>query len=274
MIDPLVLQLGILTTSQLSLLGWTKWGIERAVRQGLLQRIRPGWFGSAAPSQAIAAVAAGGCVSCFSALRLRGAWVPEGKGWHVRAPRHRRNGCRPYGAQPAVSSALDSLETAFRCALRCGSAEEVIVIADSLLHRRLATPEELAAWSACAPARIRRLLERADGRAESGTESMVRLRLRRLGIRVKIQVRVIEGVRVDLLVGDRLVIECDSREHHSDRDAYESDRRRDRRLVERGFVVLRLSYRQVHDEWPQIEAAVLAVVRRGDHRAPRRRKQR
>ncbi len=277
-VDPLATQLGILTTLQLMAGGWTKWQIESAVRRGALRRVRPGWFAGSQPdAAALAAVAAGGCVSCFSALRLHGAWVPEGKGVHRRFAEHRgrRGGprrCRPYGAQPPVRSAVDGLELAFRCALRCGSDEEIVVVIDSLLHRRLATSEQLEDWMRSAPMRVRGLLERADERAESGTESMVRLRLRSLRIATRIQVRVMEGVRVDALIGDRLVIECDSREHHADAAAYERDRRRDRRLAARGFLVLRVSYRQIHDEWEEIERDILAIVRAGGHRLPRRRR--
>lgn len=270
--EPLVYQLGILTLSQLASIGWTKWQIELAVRTGSLQRVRPGWFGRGAQPQAIAAVRLGGCISCFSALRLRGVWVPERKGWHVRTARHRGpSGCRPHGPQPPVASVIDDIETSFRCVLRCGSREDILVVVDSLLHSGSATREELRSWMRFSPARTRSLLDLADERSEAGTETMVRMRLRALRVATRIQVRVMQGVRVDLLIGDRLVIECDSKEHHTDLEAYERDRARDRRLVARGFLVIRLSYRQIHDDWPAIEQDILAVVRRGDHRWPRRR---
>lgn len=271
--DPLVYQLGVLTAAQLMSIGWTKWQIERAVGSGALQRVRPGWFGRDAAPQALAAVRQGRCISCFSALRLRGVWVPERKGWHARSARHRGpSGCRPHGPQPPVSSVVDDLETSFRCVLRCGSREDILVVIDSLLHSRRATTEELRSWMRFAPARTRALLDLADGRSEAGTETMVRMRLRTLRVATRLQVRLMQGMRVDLLIGERLVIECDSKEHHTDSEAYESDRARDRQLVARGFIVLRLSYRQIHDDWPAIERDILALVRRGDHRWPRRRR--
>lgn len=272
MLDPISLGLGIATTLQLTLLGWSKWSIERAVREGVLERVRPGWFAHGSPAaDALAAVRAGACVSCFSALGLRGVWVPEGSVQHVRSARHRGGGCRPHGGRQPVRSAVDDLSTALRCALRCGTREEILIVLDSLLHQRLATLDELRDWMRLAPQRVRALLDLADGRAESGTETMVRARLRSLQIGVRIQVRVLSGMRVDLLIGERLVIECDSRAHHTDLAAYEADRARDRRLLEHGFLVLRVSYRQIHDDWPAIERAVLAIVRRGDHRFARRR---
>ncbi|WP_092666851.1 DUF559 domain-containing protein [Agrococcus carbonis] len=283
--DVLVMQLGILTTAQLMGVGWTKWQIERAVRGGALTRVRPGWFARpGCDAAALAAVRAGGCISCFSALRLHGVWVPERKGRHVRLPEHRRvrrkrrgsavakpRTCRLRAPEPPIAAAVDDLRTAVRCVLRCGTREECLVVLDSILHLQLARRDELEEWLRGAPQRERALLELADARSESGTESMVRWRLRALQLAVRIQVRVMDGVRVDLLIGDRLIIECDSREHHSEADAYESDRRRDRRLAARGFIVLRLSYRQIHDEWAAIEEDILAIVRAGRHRLPRRR---
>ncbi|WP_072312712.1 endonuclease domain-containing protein [Agrococcus sp. Marseille-P2731] len=285
--ETLTQQLGIVSAAQLMAAGATRWQIEVSLKLGELIRVRPGWFAtSASDASARAAVAAGGCLSCFSALRLHGVWVPEGKGAHVRLPEHRRRrkvrpdgtrgarlpSCRSFGLEAPITAAADDLEVAFRCALRCGSREEIVVIIDSILQRRLASRAALERWARDAPLAVRTLLDLADGRSESGSESMVRLRLRSLQVATRIQVRVTEGVRVDLLVGERLIIECDSKEHHTAAEAYESDRRRDRRLTARGFVVLRLSYRQIHDEWAEIEQDILAIVRRGGHRVPRRRK--
>lgn len=242
---------------------------------GSLIRIRRGWYATPdADATIVGAVRGEGCVSCASALRLRGVWVPETlDAKHVRHADHRRErgrtGCRPHGANPPVVAAVDDVETAFRCVLRCGSDEDVIVTADSLLHLRLATREDLAAWARAAPERALALLGAADV-AESGLESMTRVRLRSRRLRVRTQVW-IGRRRVDILVGDRLVIECDGAEHHSGWTAQAADRARDRELVAAGSVVMRVTYRQVLDEWPSIEQEILAVVRRRGHRWPRRR---
>lgn len=60
--------------------------------------------------------------------------------------------------------------------------------------------------------RIARLRGTARSRFGSGTESIVRYRLHCLGIRVRTQVP-LPGI-VDLLVGDKFVIECDSESYH------------------------------------------------------------
>ncbi|MFC7431944.1 MULTISPECIES: endonuclease domain-containing protein [unclassified Agrococcus] len=270
MIDPLLRRLGVLSTSQLAELGLARHHRDAAVAQGGLVQVRRGWYAAAdADPAVVAAVRAEGCVACASALRLHGVWVPESMGaGHVRHARHRREqgrrGCLPYGPNPPVRAAVDDVETAFRCALRCGSREDVVVLADSLLHRRLATHGDLAAWSSEAPRRVAALLS-ATAWAESGVESIVRVRLRvrRIGVRTQVQ---IGPWRVDLVVGDRLVVECDGAEHHGDWRAHAADRARDRGLVAAGYLVVRLTYRQVIDDWPAVEQDLLALVRRGAHR--------
>lgn len=76
----------------------------------------------------------------------------------------------------------------------------------------------------------------------------------------------IDGVGyVDLLVGDRLVIECDSAAFH---EGYQSERdyERDQQLLRLGYLVLRLKYQHVLHEWDRIEELVLDVVRARRHR--------
>ncbi len=104
----------------------------------------------------------------------------------------------------------------------------------------------------------------ADGVCESGTETRVWQHLRgRLPLRRQV---VIPGVgRVDFLVGERLVIEVDGREHHERTPDFERDRRRDAHLSSLGYRVLRFTYRQVFHDWPSVEAALWAAVARHDH---------
>lgn len=135
---------------------------------------------------------------------------------------------------------------------------------DSVVNLRLMERDELDRLFAGASRRVHAVLERID-LAESGPETLVRMRLRSLGLRVRSQM-VIDGVgRVDLVVGDSLVIEVDSVSHHTDLDAYRRDRERDRRLRAMGYVPVRLTYDQVLNRWPEVEADILAMVRRREH---------
>jgi very-short-patch-repair endonuclease len=149
----------------------------------------------------------------------------------------------------------------------CQSAELTIAATDSALRLGLI---ERSAWLRCCrqmPRRLGALLSNVDGRSESITESLVRIRLLGLGIRTRVQVRVRGVGRVDLVVGERLVIEVDGRAYHSDPEAFERDRRRDAQLSIRGFRVLRFSYQQVMSHWSEVKGSVLAAIARGDHLA-------
>lgn len=265
----MVRRVGVVSAEQLLAAGWQRTERRRALADGRLVRVRAGWYARQdADVEVVGAVRAHGCLSCASALARHGAWIPHGlRGTHVRVARaadRRPTGCRPHGRAPPIRSAVDDVETAFRCLLRCAPAEDLVVVADSLLHLRLATRHELDVWSASAPRRVRRALAKVD-RAESGLETIVRLRLRARGVAVRAQVQVGRH-RVDLLVGDRLVIECDGEEHHAGWVAQSADRERDRELVLAGYVVVRLTYRQIVHDWTMVERDLLSYVRGDRHR--------
>ncbi|MDP9027822.1 MAG: endonuclease domain-containing protein [Actinomycetota bacterium] len=102
----------------------------------------------------------------------------------------------------------------------------------------------------------------ADGICESGIETLFWLHFRHLSPRRQVH---IEGVGyVDFLFGNRLVVEVDGEHFHTDPLAFETDRRRDALLSLLGFRVLRFSFRQVMERWPEVEAAVYAAIARGD----------
>lgn len=136
---------------------------------------------------------------------------------------------------------------------------------DSAVHLGLISPTELEPLLGRLPDVYAEYLGLVDGRAESGLETHVRLLLRSVGIRTRVQAR-IDGVgRVDLLVGDRLVIETDGRLWHSDERSFADDKRRDLALAERGYLVLRLSYAQVMHESDYVLSVVRSLVARDEH---------
>ncbi len=258
---------GVLRARDLCAAGIDRHQLERGAFG--LRSLRHGWYAApAAHPDVVTAVMAGGCLTCVSVLRLRGVWIPPvPRGVHARRSRYgvSRSGvvwC-PVPAAPVVA-ACDPLPLALRSAVRCLSAEDFIVVCDSVLHLGLATEGDLREWLPRLPAA--KSLTRCDGRAESGTESMVRLRLRAAGIRVEVQVLVPDVGRVDLLVGRRLIVECDSRQHHADPGGYRNDRRRDRAALVGRYLSLRLTYEEIVYDWPAVMADILVLIRRGDHR--------
>ncbi|UPU87515.1 endonuclease domain-containing protein [Demequina sp. TMPB413] len=66
--------------------------------------------------------------------------------------------------------------------------------------------------------------------------------------------------RVDLMVGDAVVVEVDGRHYHSDPIAFVADRRRDRALQELGFRVLRFAASEVLSDPACVARAVVAQL--------------
>ncbi|MFD1715524.1 endonuclease domain-containing protein [Amnibacterium flavum] len=104
------------------------------------------------------------------------------------------------------------------------------------------------------------LLSSLDERSEEGIESIARFRLLQSGIRAVPQVVVGEIGRVDLLIGERLVIELDGRETHAQREAFTKDRRRTALLTQGGYTVLHFSYAQVIYDWNLILTTIQAAL--------------
>jgi very-short-patch-repair endonuclease len=170
-------------------------------------------------------------------------------------------------SRAGVASVVDALVDAVKCL----PEEQAIVVIDSALNKGLARRHEIEAAFARMPRRYLRALVRADARSESGTETLVRLRLRTRGLRVAIQVRISGVGRVDLVVGDRMVIECDSVEFHTGKERYAADRRRDLKLIHLGYLPIRLTYEMIMFDWPATERMLLDLVARREHLWPRRR---
>lgn len=139
--------------------------------------------------------------------------------------------------------------------LRCRPEGEAVVMVDSALNKRLVTAEEIAPLLGGPGARSAlATLDRCHPSSRSVIESVARLALEGAGMRVAAGVR-IEGVgEVDLLVDGWLVVECDGFAYHSGRTEYRDDRRRDRALAARRFVVLRFT-------WEELMAGPELVVR-------------
>lgn len=244
--------------------------IRHAVDAGMLVRLRRGWYATADTHPSVAAATrVGGRLTCLEVLKVHGAWILPEPALHVRvssgiAVRPHR-GVRIHWSPERLTPGLDGIEEALDSAMGCGDLRSLVVAIDSLANHRLIPRARLRALLH-ATARGRRVLALHDPAAESGIETLVRLALRRHRIRARSQVTIPGVGRVGFLIGDRLVIEADGFEWHGSREAFERDRDRDRELVRRGFVVIRLSYARVMGDLDGAMLAVLDVVRRRDHR--------
>lgn len=266
---------GVVRRADLLALGVTRSQLDRLIGAGRLRRLRQGWYAVPQADPKVArAVALGGTLSCLSALRYYGVWVPHDHDLHVRMSEHHRHRPCPGGirlcfakGRKAPKVPVDSLPDALLAATSCLDAEGIVIVLDSILNQRLLDMSDLVELFAGSPRRVRRLLAKTDAKSESGTESAIRFRLRRKGISVSTQQYLEEVGRVDMRVGARLILEADSVEHHTGTTNYERDRRRDRKTVRQGKFVMRLTYRQVFFEWDDVEPDILDFVRKDRHRA-------
>lgn len=264
---------GVARWADLRATGMTLTELRLAVKSKRLRLLRRGWYATAnAHPTVVSAVTAGGVCGCVSALRLHGVWIPEGETRvHTRARSSAHNDktvakkfCRRYGRPQPEGDSVDDVATALAHAVRCLGNESIVVVLDSILHLTLMSREEIETLLRTAPKTTQVLLDRSAA-AEAGTETMARYRLASRNIAMRTQVDIPGVGRVDLLVGKRLIIEVDGEKYHSSSEQFHADRARDLAAARLGYLVIRLSYRQVVHEWTDTEAALLDIVRRGDH---------
>jgi very-short-patch-repair endonuclease len=172
--------------------------------------------------------------------------------------------CVHYRSIRTESPARDPLPLALAELAACAPRLDAVIAIDSALATgRMNRSEVTVLRSLMLPSR-RGLLELVDGGCQSGTETIVRMLLRSRRLRHRTQVW-IDGVgRVDILVGDRLIIEIDGAGFHTGVE-FERDRCRDFELVMRGYQVLRLSYDMVMTEWDAVQRGLLDLIDRGQH---------
>lgn len=247
--------------------------IRSALRLGAVDRPRRGWIASpSAEPDVRAAVAAGGRLGCASAARSLGLWVLDEPDSHISIPRHSGHARPPEGTIVHWRGAewgtghgtRDPIGIVIRDVADCLPRLGAICTIDSALNKRLISTERVVELLADTR-RGRSLIPFLDARAESGLETAFRVGAVDVGIRVRPQVEIPGVGRVDFLIGDRLVVECDGRQHDT-QDGRRRDRRRDLMSLASGHVVLRLDAPQILDEWGLTIAVLRELMARGEHR--------
>jgi very-short-patch-repair endonuclease len=261
---------GVVTAAELAAAGLGRRAVERRMVEGRLRRLYRGVFLVGAQpgrwSREIAAVLAvghGAAISHRSAAALWEILPPNDDPVDVTVTRgHPRN--RPgiqvhrtrrfqhsLNAGVRVTTPLRTLQD---LASAVGSRDLERAVEEAQV-RRLVTRQE-----------IERLRGRSGaagrGREPSLTRSEAERRLLRL-IRVAQLPAPRTNVRVDrhevdfLWLDERVIVEVDGFGFHSSRAAFERDRAKDRALQAAGYVVLRITWRQLVDE-PEAVIAALA----------------
>jgi very-short-patch-repair endonuclease len=269
----LAAQGGVASVATLINLGSTPGEIRWAVKSGRLRQIRKGWLRTTdADPLVVRSVAAGGRLGCISALAHFGLWVPRHDKLHVSLPHHAGR----YALSDVVPhwegvkwrsrrSPIESITTVLRQVISCCDRETAVAVLDSALHKHKVTPESFSQIVRSLPQETRSLLVAVDRNSESGYETLCRVRLARFGAAIRSQVR-LEGIgRVDLLIGDRLIVEADGKEWHDDPESFLTDRARDLAAHRQGYATLRLAPYHVDFEWPWVESVVASIINRGEH---------
>lgn len=228
----------------------SKKSLRRMLERGLLLRPRRGiYLVPRVPDHVEAAVAEGARVCCVTVLKERDVFVRRNHAahWHFErtmtryAPSTRVTTWhwRPLIRVPHPAATHVDIVDALAQATRCQEPRDAVASLDSALHLGLIDLDDLDEIFAHLPARYQVLKGLVDGRAESGTETIVRLIARLLGFRIEVQVRLSGVGRVDLVLDGWLIVECDSEQFHSDWKDQKRDRRRDLAAAAKGMVTFR-----------------------------------
>lgn len=290
-------QLLIRTRAEIASAGWSRHDIDRALEDGVLVPCGAGRYAVAETDpRIIRALSLNARLTCISACELHGLWTPphafilsdptalrpplpdvSAPGWdplHVAYVRRHP----ALSSSPALVTAHRRLKVwpddepvlplthALIHALRCLPPLSATVLLESALHLHKLSLSEVEDALAKVNRETRRRVGQVSPLSESGTETVVAhfFRHRRVAVRQQVS---IDGVgRVDLVVGDWLVIECDSFEFHAQGKHYHRDRARDAGLLSRGYHVVRLTWEDVMLRWSETRARLSWLVEKGLHR--------
>lgn len=143
---------------------------------------------------------------------------------------------------PVTSAARTLADIARTC-----SHATAVVAADSLAHRGIVSPQDLAGLARArgrGSRRIRAMALATDQRAESVLETLARLLFLSSGLAPDIQREIVcrdRRYRADFVIDD-LVIEVDGVTYHAAPEAYAADRFREHELILVGYRVVRFTW--------------------------------
>lgn len=269
--------------------------LRAAVRDGVVVRVRQGWYALAndTPLSADHEVAraqlderhreAGRALTAVRSHRS----AAIGHGWPLwreppipelfvprrrRPPRTRRVAALVRARDVTAAERGEGITTPLRAVLDCAADlpfDEALAVADSALRSRAVGVRELEEAAAVRRGprarRIRRVGELADAGAANPFESALRsIALGVPGLRMRTQVVIAGGAdvfRVDLAdPALRLVVEGDSYEFHGAAAAFTRDCRRYNALVAAGWTVLRIPWADAMHHPTSVEVLLRRVV--------------
>lgn len=166
---------------------------------------------------------------------------------------------------PLKQSVVGSTEDALAHIALCLPHDLALVLWESAARAEGLAPEAVRAirWSS---RRAVELSVAVTGLADSGLEVLILQPLRRIGVPVRAQVW-LAGRPVDLLVGERLVVQVDGWEYHSSSSQRSRDIAHDAELRLRGYTVFRFSYEHVVRRITEVERTIHRALAAGLHLA-------
>lgn len=261
---------GLARGTRLQEFGCSRSDLSAAARAGQIIRVRAGVFAAkSANTDAVTAARHGGALSCGSALRALGVWVlEEPHSVHVwmglGGRRHHEKACDciPHFTPGPMTIGIAPVDVALVHAYACFGDEFFFAALESAWNKRILSAAGRAKVRAALPATARWLVDFARPDAESGLESIVRLRLHLMGIEVRAQVD-IDGVgRVDFVIERRIILEADGRQNHEGPEKRHRDLRRDAAASELGYESLHFDYAMIVHSWNVVASAIRAALDR------------
>ncbi|UIN29662.1 endonuclease domain-containing protein [Microbacterium binotii] len=250
-------------------LGASRSALARAAARGAVERVRKGVYALGAPPDVRDAAAHGGELACAAALRVRGVWVLEAiptlhvwLGSNGRGHPHPPCACVVHRDAGASAFGMVSITQALVQLAACLGAESFFAAFESAWRLGLLDRSDRDEVRRRLPARFRWLVDLARPDADSGLESLLRLRLRLLGISLERQV-LIRGIGVvDFVVDGRLIIEVDGRLNHEGASLRHRDLVRDAEAAAQGYETLRFDYALIVHDWRRVQRAISATLAR------------
>lgn len=260
-------------TAELTRLGVTEAELTRAVRAGSVVRPRQGVYALPdCPEEVLHAASHGGTVGCCAAAKMLGLWVLDVPEKHhiwlggAGTPRSGCSECRVHwdegtadvGRLPPVHNVLLQIAV-------CTDEDTFLAAFESALRHHKISSGGIAWLRSRLPRRRRWLIDFARSDADSGLESIFRLRMHRLGVTPRCQVSIRNVGEVDFIIGDRLIVEADGRENHEREKHRAKDLARDAAAAALGYETLRFTYAMIVHQWKVVEDAILAKIADRSH---------
>lgn len=262
---------GVAPTRRILDTGVSEQAIRMAVASGLLVRVRRGWVARPdADPYLVAAARAGVVLSCATQASRLGLWVQDTSRVHVAAPArsgHVRAGTAivhwsaPIVPRPA-QALVDPIENVLSLISNCLPFEEALATWESAVRHESVSLQQLRRMPLTPNGR--RLLQLTQAYSDSGLETIAVSRLRFLRLALT-QQAVILGRPVDVLIGERLILQIDGATHTGEQR--DSDIAFDALAASHGYHTIRVSYFQLLDHWPEVQRLVMLAVAQGRHLA-------